>query len=150
MEQQDRLQRRIQVLQQHLGPADAPVDVAGPAPLPTAAESNVAGIESRAEPGARRRAVIIAGARTPFVKSFGELMQVDTIGLGVAAVSGLLQKTKLDPTQINEVIWGAVVLPNGTPNVAREIVLDLNLPRNIPGVTVSRACLSGLQVRLHP
>jgi acetyl-CoA acyltransferase len=37
-------------------------------------------------------------------------------------------------------------MPNGTPNVAREIVLDLNLPRTIPGVTVSRACLSGLQV----
>lgn len=33
---------------------------------------------------------------------------MDTIGLGVAAVSGLLQKTKLDPAQINEVIWGAV------------------------------------------
>lgn len=43
-------------------------------------------------------------------------------------------------------VFSLVVLPNGTPNVAREIVLDLNLPRSIPGVTVSRACLSGLQV----
>jgi len=41
------------------------------------------------------------------------------------------------------------VIPNGTPNIGREIVLDLNLPRNIPGVTVSRACLSGLQAVLQ-
>lgn len=72
-------------------------------------------------------------------------MKVDTIALGASAVSGLLNKYKLDPSHIDEVIWGAVVLPNGTPNVAREIVLDLNLPRTIPAYTVSRACLSGLQ-----
>ena len=33
-----------------------------------------------------RRAVVVAGVRTPFVKAFGPLMKVDTIGLGVAAV----------------------------------------------------------------
>lgn len=35
------------------------------------------------------------------------------------------------------------------PNVAREIVVDLNLPTKITGVTVSRACISGLQAILQ-
>eukprot|EP00455_Lapot_gusevi_P012938 TRINITY_DN1622_c0_g1_i1.p1 TRINITY_DN1622_c0_g1~~TRINITY_DN1622_c0_g1_i1.p1 ORF type:complete len:489 (-),score=202.78 TRINITY_DN1622_c0_g1_i1:266-1642(-) len=92
-----------------------------------------------------RTCVLVDGARTPFVKSFGELAECDSIDLGVAAVRGLLAKTKLDPNLIDEVIMGNVVLKSSAPNLAREIVIDLNLPRKVPGVTVSRACLSGLQ-----
>ena len=65
--------------------------------MPTAAESTAL-VWNHVLNLVLKTAVIIAGARTPS-KSFGELMQVDTIGLGVAAVSGR-QKTKLDPTQI--------------------------------------------------
>ena len=32
-----------------------------------------------------RRAVVVSGARTPFVRAFGKLLKVDTIGLGVSA-----------------------------------------------------------------
>lgn len=65
--------------------------------------------------------------------------------LGMAAVSGLIKKTKLNPEVIDEVIMGNVVVSSASPNLAREIVIDLNLPRKIPGTTVSIACLSGLQ-----
>lgn len=41
------------------------------------------------------------------------------------------------------------VVNTRAPNIAREIVIDLNLPRKITGVTVSRACLSGLQAILQ-
>eukprot|EP01063_Lacrimia_lanifica_P037636 TRINITY_DN7792_c0_g1_i1.p1 TRINITY_DN7792_c0_g1~~TRINITY_DN7792_c0_g1_i1.p1 ORF type:complete len:465 (+),score=181.81 TRINITY_DN7792_c0_g1_i1:59-1396(+) len=91
-----------------------------------------------------RRAVLVHGARTPFVKSFGELYKVDSIGLGVAAVEGLLNKTKLNPEEIDNVIWGNVVLQTTAPNIAREIVIDLNLPKSIVGHSASMACSSGL------
>jgi len=77
------------------------------------------------------------------------MMTVDSIGLGVSSVSGLLNKTQIDPNLIDEVIWGNVVLNTKAPNVAREIVLDLNLPKKITGVTVSRACHSGLEAILQ-
>ena len=92
----------------------------------------------------KTRAVIVTGARTPFVKSFGELTKVDTIGLSSAAVSGLLAKTKLDPNHINHIIWGNVVMQTNAPNCAREIVIDLNLPRHIAAHSTSMACASGL------
>lgn len=98
-----------------------------------------------AEPRVLQRAVVVEGARTPFVKSFGKLIDQDAIDLGAAAVRGLLEKTKLDPNHIDEIIWGNVVLQSSAPNIAREIVIDLKLPTKIPGVTCSRACLSGLQ-----
>ena len=42
-------------------------------------------------------------------------------------------------------IWGGVIFPGTAPNIAREIALDAGLPRSAHGMTVSRACASGLQ-----
>ena len=92
-----------------------------------------------------RRAVIIAGVRTPFVKAWTDLMEHSTLDLSCAAVTGLMQKTGLDPKRIDSVVWGSVILPVRAPNTARELVLELGLPRHIPGMTVTRACATGLQ-----
>eukprot|EP00659_Diplonema_papillatum_P000583 gene583-878_t len=91
-----------------------------------------------------RRAVLVKGIRTPFVKSFGDLYKVDSIGLGVSCVEGLLNATKLNPDHIDNVIWGNVVLQTSAPNIAREIVIDLNLPKHIVAHSTSMACSSGL------
>lgn len=72
-------------------------------------------------------------------------MEVDSIGLAVTAVGGLIHSTKLDPFEVDGVILGNVVVNSGAPNLAREVILDLNLPKHIPGTTISIACLSGLE-----
>jgi acetyl-CoA acyltransferase len=95
--------------------------------------------------GASRRVVVVAGVRTPFVKAFGQLMKVDTIGLGVAAVGALLERTGIARKEIEGIIWGGVILPGASPNVGREIALDLRLPPSVEAMTVTRACASGLQ-----
>ena len=94
---------------------------------------------------ASRRAVIIAGVRTPFVKAFGDFMQLDSIALGVAAVGALLEGTGLPRHEVESIVWGGVILPGLSPNLAREIALDLRLPASVEGMTVTRACASGLQ-----
>ncbi len=91
-----------------------------------------------------RRAVIVAGVRTPFVRAFGDLGRVDAIGLGVAAVKGLLDRTGIARREIQSVVWGGVVIPPYSVNVGREIVLDLGLPPTIEASTVTRACTSSL------
>ena len=92
-----------------------------------------------------RRAVVVGGVRTPFVKAFGEYLKLDTIALADVAVRGLLEKTQLPRKEIDSVIWGGVILPGMAPNVARELALDLRLPSSVEGMTVTRACASGLQ-----
>ena len=92
-----------------------------------------------------RRAVVVSGARTPFVKAFGEFMLLDTIALGTAAVEGLLSRTEVPRDEIDSVVWGGVILPGTAPNVGREIALDLRLPASVEAHTVTRACASGLQ-----
>lgn len=92
-----------------------------------------------------RKAVIIAGIRTPFVRAFSEFLKMDTIALGVEAAGALLSKTELPRKEIDGVMWGGVIFPGLAPNVGREIVLDLGLPVSATGMTCSMACTSGLR-----
>jgi acetyl-CoA acyltransferase len=95
--------------------------------------------------GKNRRAVIVGGVRTPFVKAFSDFTQLDSIALGVAAARGLLERQGLGHSDIDSVVWGGVILPGAAPNLAREIALDLRLDHAAEGMTVTRACASGLQ-----
>jgi len=117
---------------------------------PLAAIAAAAAAESQPDPPAPApalRAVVVAGARTPFVKSFGKLIHLDAIGLAVASVTGLLGslEPQLDPETIDEVVFGNVVVKSAAPNIARELVLDAGLPKHISGTTVICQCLSGLE-----
>src|SRR3954468_24474871 len=101
--------------------------------------------KSAFKPAKGRRAVIVGGVRTPFCKAFTELTELDTIALGAAAVSALLKQLDLAPREIDSIAWGGVILPPLSVNVGREIILELKLPSAIEGMTVTRACTSGLQ-----
>jgi acetyl-CoA acyltransferase len=92
-----------------------------------------------------RRAVIVTGARTPFVKAFTDFTKLDSIALADAAVRGLMKKTNLGHADVDAIVWGGVILPGTAPNIAREIALDLKLDPRCEGMTVTRACASGLQ-----
>jgi acetyl-CoA acyltransferase len=91
------------------------------------------------------RAVVVGGVRTPFVKAFGPYIDMSTIDLGAKAVDGLIDRTGVPRDEIEKIVWGSVIIPGYAPNVGREIALDLNLPPDLEGKTVSRACASGLQ-----
>jgi acetyl-CoA acyltransferase len=93
----------------------------------------------------KRRAVIVDGTRTPFLKAFTDFVEMDTIALGGASVRALLARNPLPLQEIDGIVWGGVILPATFPNVAREIALDLKLPASVEGMTCTRACASGLQ-----
>ena len=90
------------------------------------------------------QAVIVSGGRTPFVRAFQEYTELDTIALGTQCVRGLVERSGIDPKIIDAVVWGGVILPPASPNIAREIVLDAALPSHIEAMTVSRACASSM------
>ncbi|MGN2636222.1 acetyl-CoA C-acyltransferase [Nocardia takedensis] len=92
-----------------------------------------------------RRAVVVSGARTPFLRAFTDYTRMDSIALADAAVRGLLERTALPAGQVQAIVWGGVILPSAAPNIAREIALDLGLDAGCEGYTVTRACASGLQ-----
>ena len=94
---------------------------------------------------ASRRAAIVAGLRTPFVRAGTDFAQLDVLELARAVTVELVQRTALDPGLVDHVIVGNVTRPVQYSNLARELVLAAGLPRRVPGDTVTLACASACQ-----
>src|SRR5215216_961117 len=91
------------------------------------------------------RAAIVGGLRTPFVRAGSDFAQLDVLDLARAVTVELLQRTSLDPRQVDHVIYGNVVRPVQYSNLARELVLASGMPRSTPADTVTLACASAVQ-----
>ncbi len=95
--------------------------------------------------GNGRRVAVVAGCRTPFCKAGTALKDVRAVDLARYAARELLERTNLDGSAVDEVIWGQVVPSPLVPNVAREVSLLPQLPKEVPAYTVNRACASAGQ-----
>ena len=95
--------------------------------------------------GNGRRVAIVAGVRTPFVKSGTVFKSLSAIELGKLAVAELLQRTNIDGKDIQAIVFGTVVPNVQAPNIAREVSLLPQLPKGCEAFTVSRACASANQ-----
>ncbi|HCD51093.1 MAG TPA: acetyl-CoA C-acyltransferase [Balneolaceae bacterium] len=87
-------------------------------------------------------AVLVDGARIPFLKSgtdYNDLMAYD---LGRMAIKGLLARNDLNPSDIDRVIMGTVIQEVKTSNVARESALGAGIPNSVPAHTTTMACIS--------
>jgi acetyl-CoA acyltransferase len=92
-----------------------------------------------------RRVAVVAGCRTPFCKAGTVLKDVRAVDLARHAARELLERTNLDPKEVDEVIFGQVVASALVPNVAREVSLLPQFPKEIPAFSVNRACASSNQ-----
>ena len=91
------------------------------------------------------RAVIIAGARTPFVKAGTAFKDLGPLDLARHSVEGLIERHDVDPEAIDALAYGIVAGEPGRPNLAREIVLETALPKTIEAQTLSSYCITGLR-----
>ena len=94
----------------------------------------------------RQDVYIIAGARTPVGILQGVLSDVSAIDLGVIAAKGALERSGVDPQQVDQVVMGNVIQTSKDAiYFARHIALKAGLPIETPALTVNRLCGSGLQ-----
>lgn len=91
------------------------------------------------------RVAVVRGLRTPFAKSGTHYARLSALDLGKIVVTELVQRSGIDPSSVQEVVFGNVIPSVKAPNIAREIVLGTGLPRRIPGYSVSKACASANQ-----
>jgi len=92
-------------------------------------------------------AVIVSTARTGLAKSWrGAFNMTHGATMGGHAVAHAVERAKLDPTEVDDVIMGCA-FPEGATgsNVARQIALRAGCPVSVAGMTVNRFCSSGLQ-----
>ncbi len=92
-----------------------------------------------------QRIAIIEGFRTPFCKMGAAFKDVPAQDLARAVTRELLERTEIDPKNIDEVIFGNVCQPVDAANIARVIALLSGIPKTVPAFTVHRNCASGVE-----
>ena len=89
--------------------------------------------------------VVVDGVRTPQGVFGGALRALTAQDLGEVVVRALLERTKLKPADVEEVILGCVGQQSDAPNIARVVSLRAGIPHAVPAYTVQRNCASALQ-----
>jgi len=92
-----------------------------------------------------RRAAIVSPIRTPVGKFLGSLAGIPAGELGAVILKALVQRTKIDPEKIDDVIFAQGYGNGEAPCIARWSALAADLPISIPGYQLDRRCGSGLQ-----
>jgi acetyl-CoA acyltransferase len=90
------------------------------------------------------RIAIVGGARSPFAKSWSTLNDVDPVELSTQVARELIFRLDLKPEVIDHFVWGTVVAVPRSPNIAREVAMNLGM-YTTPGFSVTRACATGFQ-----
>ncbi len=88
--------------------------------------------------------VITNGVRTPIGKYIGALRDVPAEKLGAVVLNALLSRAGIEPALVEEVVMGQSYQNGESVNIARMALLEAGWPVEIPGVTLDRRCLSGL------
>ncbi len=89
--------------------------------------------------------VIVSAARTAIGKFGGSLAKVPAPELGATAIKAALERARLAPEQVSEVILGQVLTAGSGQNPARQALIKAGLPHAVPGMTINKVCGSGLK-----
>jgi len=88
-------------------------------------------------------AVIVSAVRTAIGEAGKSLAAVPAWDLAAVACLEAIHRAGIDPAVFDDVILGETV--GGGGNAGRYVGLKVGVPREVPGVTVIRACATGLE-----
>jgi acetyl-CoA C-acetyltransferase len=89
--------------------------------------------------------VILGAARTPIGKYGGSFRDLHPAELGAVATRAALQRARVDPAEVNELLFGHGRQAGSGPNPARQVGHRAGIPVTVPAQTINKACASGLQ-----
>lgn len=93
----------------------------------------------------KERIAVVNGIRTPFCKGGGVLKDMEADDLGAFVVRELMARSKIHPDQVDELIFGNVLQPANSTNIARILSVKGGMPIKMPAYTVNRNCASGME-----
>src|ERR1700753_1793404 len=97
------------------------------------------------KPHIMRRAAIVSPLRTAVGKFQGGLASLPAGELGAVILRALMERTKLDPARVDDVIFAQGYGNGEAPCIARWSLLAADFPITVPGYQLDRRCGSGLQ-----
>ncbi|MCL7958520.1 MAG: acetyl-CoA C-acyltransferase [marine benthic group bacterium] len=92
-----------------------------------------------------RTAVIVGAARLPTGRFLGGLSSLSAPQLGARAIAAAVERSGVDPAELDDVIMGNVVQAGVGQAPARQAAIGAGLPPTIPALTINKVCGSGLK-----
>ncbi|MBT8387774.1 MAG: acetyl-CoA C-acetyltransferase, partial [Ignavibacteria bacterium] len=92
-----------------------------------------------------KKVVITSAKRTPIGALSGTLSSLSAAQLGSIAIRGVIEDSKIDPSIIDEVIFGNVLTAGQGQAPARQAAIYAGLPEKTECMTINKMCGSGLK-----
>ncbi len=89
--------------------------------------------------------VIVAAARTPVGSFSGALASQDAHDLGRVAITGALERSGVEPGDVDEVVMGQILQAGEGQNPARQASIGAGIPARSPAWSLNQLCGSGLR-----
>ena len=91
------------------------------------------------------RSVIVSAVRTPFGRLGGSLAHVKATELGAIAIRAGLERSGLEPEEIEYVVMGQVLQAGTGQAPARQAAVGAGIPREVPADTINKVCASSIR-----
>ena len=95
-----------------------------------------------------QRVGVIGGTRIPFCRNNTAYADVGNLGMSIKTLGALVEKYNLHGVELGEVAFGSVIHHSSDWNLAREATLSSGLAPTTPGLTLTRACGTGLDAAI--
>lgn len=92
-----------------------------------------------------KQVVIVGGVRTPIGSHGGAFRTLTAQHLAALVFKEVIERVGIDPKQFDDVILGCIGQQSDAVNIGRVAALQAGVPVNVPGYTVQRNCVSGMQ-----
>ncbi len=89
--------------------------------------------------------VILAAARSPMGRLGGALSQIPAPKLGAHVIRAVVERSGVDPVEIEEVFMGQVIPAGSGQAPARQAAIFGGVPQSVGAVTLNKVCGSGLR-----
>jgi acetyl-CoA C-acetyltransferase len=91
------------------------------------------------------KTVILGAARTPIGKMGGSLSSLDATALGGVAIEAALERSGVEPEQVDHVVMGQVLQAGQGQIPSRQAQIKAGIPKEVSSETINKVCASGLR-----
>jgi acetyl-CoA C-acetyltransferase len=92
--------------------------------------------------------VIVGAARTPMGAFQGDFSALSASDLGAAAIRAAVERANLEPTHVNEVLFGNCLMAGQGQAPARQAAIKAGIPTSAGAVTLSKMCGSAMKAAM--
>ena len=96
-----------------------------------------------------KRVFIVSAKRTPIGSFLGSLKNTSASELGAVLIKNIIEETKIDPADVDEVIVGNILSAGLGQGVGRQVAINGGIPMEVPAYSLNILCGSGMKAVMN-